>query len=212
VVVHRVTPASGVFVYGPAPVYHDHYVHQGGEVQVQKAHLPDRSVDRADSLAVGVKAGTLVSGTEAGDMYSDLGVGLLGRYRPAEAVGLQLDLAHHAGRSEFDLNSSQRSQTQVAGSVELFAFPWTRVSPYLVGGATWNARSLEEQIGSESATTIIETTDALWGLHGGLGVELAMGDNFALDLEGRYVGWLDRHEGDPPGALQANAALLFHFK
>ncbi len=212
VVYRRVTPAHGVFVFGPPPTHHHHYVHTTGDVQVREAHLPDRAVDRADSLAVGVKAGTLVSGTLGGDTYGDLGLGLLGRYRPAEAVGLQLDLGHHAGRSTFDLNESQRSQTQVAGSVQLFAFPWTRVSPYAVGGVTWNARSLEDQLATGSATTVVETTDALWGLHGGLGVELAMGNNFALDLEGRYVGWLDRQEGDAPGAFQATAGLLFHFK
>lgn len=214
VVYRRVTPVHGVFVYGP-PVRHHHHYHTSSAtstVRVQQAHLPERAVDRDDTLAIGLKAGSLLSGTETGQLYGDLGLGLMGRYRPAESVGLQLDLSHHAGESVFNGSSSVRNQTQVAGSVALFAFPWTRVSPYALGGVTWNARSLHDEYYGVESTTLVGVNDALWGLHGGLGLELALGDSFALDLEGRYVGWLDRGPVDPLGAIQGTAGLTFHFR
>ncbi len=212
VVYNRVTPVHGVFVYGPPVRHHHYYQTTGGSVQVQEAHLPTREVDRDNTLAIGLKAGSLLSGTETGQLYSDFGLGLMGRYRPAEPVGLQLDLSHHAGESVFNGSSSVRNQTQVAGSVALFAFPWSRVSPYALGGVTWNARSLHDEYYGVGSTTLVGVNDALWGLHGGLGLELALGDNFALDLEGRYVGWLDRGPVDPLGAIQGTAGLAYHFR
>ncbi len=179
---------------------------------MQQAHLPERAIDRDDTLAIGLKAGSLVSGTESGLLYSDFGLGLMGRYRPEESVGLQLDVAHHAGETVYNGTSSLRNQTQVAGSVELFAFPWTRVSPYVLGGVTWNARSLSDQYSGASSTTVVGVSGALWGLHGGVGLELALGDNLAFDVEGRYVGWLDGGPTDPLGAIQGTAGLALHFR
>ncbi|MEQ1505756.1 MAG: hypothetical protein ABMB14_26210, partial [Myxococcota bacterium] len=102
-----------------------------------------------------------------------------------------------------------RSQTQVDGSVELFAFPWARVSPYVLGGATWNAASFADPISGVGARTV----DGQVGLHAGLGLELALGRSAALDFEGRYIGWMDeRLPTEAPGAIQATAGLLVHFK
>ncbi len=206
---HTVRPYHGVFVYGPAPVHHHHY-HSGGPAQVKQKHMPERDVDRANSVAVGLKMGSLASGYYDGGAYGDLGVGLAGRYRPAESVGLQVDLTHHAQSWGPD---TERSQTVGAASVQLFAFPWTRVSPYAIGGVTYDARNIQDDIynGGTSATVI--ANDALWGLHGGLGLELAMGKSLALDLEGRYIGYLDKSPTDPslPGALQLTGGLMVHF-
>jgi len=210
VVTYRtVRPYHGVFVYGPAPTHHHHY-HSSGPAQVRTKHMPDRAVDRANSVAVGLKMGSLASGYFDGGVYGDLGVGLAGRYRPAESVGLQMDLTHHAQSWGAD---TERSQTLAAGSVQLFAFPWTRVSPYALGGVTYDARNIQDDIytGDSSATVI--ANDSLWGLHGGLGVELAMGQNLALDFEGRYIGYLDKSPTDPslPGAFQFTGGLMVHF-
>ena len=52
---YYVRPYSGVFVYGPRPVYHSTYYVNGDRpdtsVQVKEKHLPDRKVDRDDSFA-----------------------------------------------------------------------------------------------------------------------------------------------------------------
>ncbi len=202
-----VRPYHGVFVYGPSPSHHHHYG-SSGPAQVRQKHMPERAVERDNSVAVGLKVGSLASGYDHGSIYSDVGVGLAGRYRPAETVGLQLDLTHHAQSWAAD---TERSQTIAAGSVQLFAFPWTRVSPYAIGGVTYDARNIQDDIYEGSATVI--ANDSLWGLHGGLGLEFALGQSLALDLEGRYIGYLDKSPTDPslPGAFQFTGGLMVHF-
>jgi len=204
---HHVRPYHGVFVYGPRPSAHVHYVGAPGPVRVVQEDLPERAVDRNNSFALGIKGGSLISGSDHA-VYGDPGIGAVARYRPDESVGLQFDLSHHWGNipeTEF------RTQTQAAGSLALFAFPWAPVSPYVIGGATWNARNVtHEEFDGESFTSK-ETGYGQWGLHAGLGLELALGKSVAIDLEGRYVGWLSREQGDAPGALQTTAGLLVHF-
>ncbi len=205
----RVTPVHGVFVYGPPPRHHHYY--PARQTQVQRTHLPARQVDRNHSLALGLKGGTFFSGTTDGDLYSDPGLGLMARYRPAEAVGLQLDVSHHAGLTSFAASESQRNQTQASGSVALFAYPWSRVSPYVIGGVTWNGRALQDRYFTEGGTTVDTTEDVLTGLHGGVGLSLGLGQKVALELEGRYIGYLDGSAADPVGALQGTGGLVFHF-
>jgi hypothetical protein len=209
VVYRRVHPYHGVFVYGPRPATHVHY-HDTGNQNVRRVDLPERAVDRNDSLAIGFKGGSMISSTADQRVYGDPGLGLVGRYRPAETVGLELGVQRHAGSLSSDL---ARSNTQATGSVALFAFPWTRVSPYAIGGVTYNAANLGSEVITGDTVSVARTMDAQWGLHGGLGVEFALGDNFALDLEGRYIGWIDeRTPGEAPGAVQATAGVLLHFK
>jgi hypothetical protein len=203
----HVRPYHGVFVYGPRPATHVHYVHETGPVRVVRDDLPVREVDREGSVALGIRGGSLISGSD-GYVVGDPGLGGFLRIRPEESVGLEMAVSHHGGRFP---STETRAQTQVAGSLELFAFPWTRVSPYVLGGATWNARSeIDETWNGESYTTL-ENSYKQWGLHGGLGLELALGKSAAIDLETRAIGWLDREPGDAPLALQATAGLLFHF-
>jgi hypothetical protein len=204
----HVRPYHGVFVYGPRVGTHVHYVAAGpGPVRVERADLPERGVDREGSFALGIKGGSLISGTEH-VVYGDPGIGGVARFRPDEAVGLQLDVSHHWG----NIPTTQiRGQTQVAGSLALFAFPWAPVSPYVLGGATWNDRQLTEEVSEDGHFQTIDTGYSQWGLHAGLGLEFALGKSAALDLEGRYIGWLDREKGDAPGALQPTASLLLHF-
>jgi hypothetical protein len=205
----HVYPYHGVFVYGPRPVTHVHYVRSGsGPVRVEKQHLPKREIDREHTIALGLKGGSMISGTSDGQLYGDPGLGLVGRYRPAESVALEMALGHHASAY-----AGARAQTQLAGSVELFAFPWTRVSPYALAGVTWNGASFADEVWNGNGYDAIRTVDSQWGLHGGLGLELGLGKNFALDFEGRYIGWLDeRSVGEAPGAIQATAGVMFHFK
>jgi hypothetical protein len=204
----HVRPYHGVFVYGPRPTTHVRYVHAGpGPVRVVRDDLPEREVDREGSVALGIRGGSLISGSD-GYLVGDPGVGGFLRVRPEESVGLELALSHHAGRFPAE---ETRAQTQVAGSVELFAFPWTRVSPYLLGGVTWNGRTETDEFVSGNTFTTLETSYAQWGLHGGLGLELALGRSAAIDLEARTIGWLNREHGDAPLALQATGGLLFHF-
>ena len=206
-------PYHGVLVYGPRTVHHTHYVHTtsgGAPPPVQEAHLPKRSVDRDDSFAVGLRMGNFVSGYEQGGAYADLGYGLTARYRPEESVGLEFSIQHFD--QTFD-TLSERSQTQLSGSVQMFAFPWKRVSPYAAVGLSSTSRELNDTMLDRGQEVTISRSDTVMGPHAGLGMEFALGQSIALDFEARYTGYIgmDPLDDTLAGAFSTNAGLLFHF-
>ncbi len=154
--------------------------------------------------------GSLVSGYDEAAGYADLGFGGTMRFRPDEAVGLELAVSHY--NQTFD-GSSERAQTLTSGSVELFAFPWSRISPYAIGGVTWAAGGFDDQVFIDGKTEQISMRRTAFGPHAGLGVEFALGQDVALDLEARYVGFLGHDPQDPTlgGGLTTTAGVLFHF-
>jgi hypothetical protein len=209
VVVHRAPPpvvvhgshARTVVVAEPAPP----------PPPVVRQPRPDPGLDRAGSLALGLGMGSLLGGYAEGGGYGDLGFGASGRYRPAAGLGLQLDLAHH--REAFH-NLSERDQTQVAGSVALFAFPESRVQPYALGGLTWTGRDIHDVVAFNDGTVAeVHTGASTFGPHGGLGLEIAFGPSVALDLEGRLIGSLNHLPDDPtlPAQGVGKVALQIHF-
>lgn len=153
-----------------------------------------------------MKAGTLLTGTGK-QAHSDTGLGLMLRYRPIDALGLQLDVAHHS--SEFWLQGD-RQQTLGSASGALFLSPRAAVSPYLLGGMTLDGRNLSETDLTDGSSAF-ENGTALYGGHGGLGLQLGLGDNAAIDLEGRYIGWMNPTPQDRPTAWVANAGVTFKF-
>jgi opacity protein-like surface antigen len=179
-------------------------------MDVRAEHLPERKVDRDDSVAVGVRSGSYITGYEGGSTYGDFGLGLTVRYRPEEAVGLEAAISHH--NETFD-GGTERAQTVGQGSVMLFANPWGRVQPYVLGGLSANARSIDDGFYQDGVAAGLRTNDLLWGPHAGAGVEFAFGKKAALDLEARYVGWLNAGGDDPTaaGALQTTAGFVVHF-
>ncbi len=206
--VQRVSPAHGVFVYGPAPRHHSHY-HRGARVSVQTAHLPERQVDRDDSFSLGFRGGSYFSGYEGGTGYADAGIGLTARYRPTEFFALEGAVAYH---NDTFGSESERSQWVTQGSAMVFAFPWARVSPYALGGVTWTQADFTDTILVDGEETLVDESGALIGPHIGAGVEIALGKRVALDLEARYAGFLNAYDSAAlPGALQANAGLMFQF-
>jgi len=172
--------------------------------------LPKRSVDRDDSFAVGLRMGNFVSGYEQGGAYADLGYGLTARYRPEESVGLELSLQHFD--QTFDA-LSERSQTQLSGSVQMFAFPWKRVSPFAAVGLSSMSRELNDTMLDRGQEVTIARADTVMGPHAGLGLELALGQSIALDFEARYTGYIgmDPLDDTLAGGFSTNAGLLFHF-
>lgn len=210
--IHHVRPYHGVLVYGPRTVHHTHYVHttDSSPQPVQEAHLPKRSVDRDDSFAVGLRMGNFVSGYDQGGAYADLGYGLTARYRPEESVGLELSLQHFD--QTFD-SLSERAQTQLSGSVQMFAFPWKRVSPFASVGLSSMSRQLNDTMLDRGQEVTIARVDSVMGPHAGLGLELALGQSIALDFEARYTGYIgtDPLDDTLAGGFSTNAGLLFHF-
>jgi opacity protein-like surface antigen len=221
VVHHRPTyrvvrPYHGVFVYGPRPVHHRHYHvthHESAPKEVKQEHLPKRTLDRTDTFAVGLRTGSYFSAYDGANGYADVGLGLTARYRPAESVGLELALSRHADDWE---STAERNHTVTQGSVILFASPWSRISPYALAGVTHTDRSINDEIRQRNTDNLmtVSTNAPQYGLHGGLGVEFALGKNLAVDLEGRYVGYVnDTIPGDPSinGAFTTTAGFLVHF-
>lgn len=203
-------PYHGVFVYGPAPVYHSSYVGTS-EAQVVQEHLPERKIDREGSLAVGLRGGSMIGGYDSAAGFSDLGAGAVARYRPAESVGLEVGLSQFGMKSD----DSMRSHTVGSASVELFAWPWTRVSPYVVGGLSFDARNFDDAYFDESTDSVqtFAQNDMQWGPHAGLGVEFAIGKSLAIDLEARYMPFIGTSADDPtlPGNVQTGINVLAHF-
>ncbi|MBN2800111.1 MAG: outer membrane beta-barrel protein [Deltaproteobacteria bacterium] len=193
--------ASGVFVYGPRPVYHEVYVNSPQQ-QVQEAHLPDRHLNREDTLAVGLRLGTVYGGYDYGYAFGDAGIGLVVRARPVEAFGLEYAVTKYD--QSFD-SYSERVQAMHQASAVLYAFPWAKVSPYVLGGLTYTERSVD--------AAGLASEQGLVGPHVGAGLEFALGDSLALDLDARYVSYLNVAPMDPtvPLALQTSAGLVIHF-
>lgn len=199
--------------YGPRYVYvpHHHrhvYVHNAAPPAQRRVAAP--ALDRSNSLALGLRMGSFVSGQADGPrVYSDPGIGLAARYRPSEGVGLEVAVQHHNQSWSFD---TARSQTLLSGSLELFAFPSSRLSPYVLGGLTYNARDLSNVVVTPTGPKAVTTTAPLAGPHVGAGLELALGDSLALDLEARYISfWAGPAKGIERAALTTTAGLMVHF-
>ena len=195
----------GVFVYGPPVVVVAGGGGGGGGGSQAKA--PKRAVDREGDFSLGVHGGSYLSGFGPGESYGDAGLGLSLRYRPIESLGFEASWTYYdATWSE----SSARIQQPLQISAQLFAFPWTRVSPYVLGGVTMTDRNLDQPLSGDRDLT---TEDTLWGPHAGIGIEFAIGESVSLDFDARFVGYLNKSASDPSaaGAVQGNMGVNFYF-
>ena len=184
----------GVFVYGPHPVI----VHRG-PVTAAPAD-PPRKVSRAGEFSLGVRGGSYMSTYDyPSSAYGDLGLGLAGRYRFSDAFGLELAALHHD--QSWDADTSRVSQP-VSLSAEVFAFPWTRFNPYFLAGITWTTRDYDDTLWvpadiDPGNSVTVQRQDTLFGPHGGLGIEIGVGESWAVNAEWRWVGYLDKAASDP---------------
>ena len=153
-----------------------------------------------------------MSGYAGGGGYGDMGLGLAAEFRPVEAVGLELAWMHH---SETWDDNSERTNDPLQASVNLYAFPWTRVSPYFSAGLTWNGRQISDEYfnGRTLEYQVVDTSDTLFGPHAGVGVEFAIGDSAALNFEAQYIGYIDVDDTDAsaPSATQGTMGMNFYF-
>ncbi len=194
---------AGVFTYNPPPKRHHVQVVEKNPLtgETHRMKMPKREVKRAGSFALGVKGGTLVD-TDVGpnSISGDSGYGLVARYRPIEAFGIEGSWMRHE-----DIDSGALVRDPLSLSGQLFAFPWTRVSPFVSVGATWDGPASRE-FAPENGRRMSP--------HAGLGVELAVGKSIAFDVEARYLSQMQALSDDPladGGAVQATAGLLIHF-
>ena len=205
--------STGVFIYSPPPPTREVVVvehSRTGRTVERDAEPPTRAFDRSGSFAVGLKGGSYLSGYDDGGSYGDMGMGLVARFRPVEAVGFEASWMRHAQSWE---GVSERSNSPFSVSAQLFAFPWARLSPYASAGLTWNRQTLDDTYSNGLQELTVTSQQTRFGPHMGLGLELALGDRAALDLEARYLSDLQHDAEDPvrKGAMQASAGLVFHF-
>ena len=202
----------GVWVYGPAPHHHHHYhsthTTSGSSTVVvdERPELPKRSIDRTDKYFLGVTGGQYLSGYDSGVGFSDAGFGVTLGYRPVETVGLELGYTYFDQTFDGD---TERQTSTLQPSVNLYAFPWKRVNPYVQLGGTMTRRAYDDSWDGGEASVM----GSAYGPHAGLGLEIALGDNLALDAKGTYIGYMNVDGGDPsaPAALQGTVGLDLYF-
>jgi hypothetical protein len=199
--------AYGVFIYGPRPVHHTVYV---ADQPAEVAQPQRRAVDRSQKWAVGLRGGGYLSGYEHGPGFNDFGMGLTGRYRAAESLGFELAWAHHDQTWTEDTN---RWSEPLSASVQLFGLPWTRFNPYVSAGITWTDRSYRDSYTDRYGSHVVSEDHVIFGPHGGLGLELGLGDNASVNVEARMMGYLNIEDDDRalPTALQTQAGVNFYF-
>lgn len=204
---YRPVWSYGVFVYGPPPG--PRVVIVNGEAQPAAESVePKRAVDRTRTFAVGARGGSYLGAYDGGDSYGDFGMGIAARYRAAEALGFEVAWQYH---DQTWSAGSERITQPLSASVELFALPWTRFSPYVLGGVTLTSRNWADDIHNPLGP--VEVKDSLFGPHGGVGLEFAVGQKMSVNMEGRMVGYLNVPENDPtkPWGLQGNLGFNFYF-
>lgn len=191
----------GVFVYGPSDAG------DGGGQSRGQAKGPQREVSRDGEWSIGLRGASYLSGFEDGSTYGDAGLGVALRYRPIESLGFEAAWTYHDAAWS---GAATRIQQPLQVSAELFAFPWSRVSPYVLGGITMTDRNIAEPAVFGKT---FETEQDLWGPHGGLGIEFGLGKSASLNFDARFIGYVNKPTNDPSrtGALQANMGLNFYF-
>ena len=198
----------GVFVYGPNPWHHGR-VRSGHYSGTNVAPLPSRSIDRNNVFSIGVKGGSFASGYDLGGEFSDFGLGVNARFRPVEGLGFEISYSHHD--DTFD-GETERVTTVLSPSVQVFAAPWTRFSPYASLGVTWVDRDYSDTWSDGFDMHHTTSTDSSFGPHVGAGIEVALGQHAAIDFEARAIGFLDAQEdGTIPGAVQGTVGANWYF-
>ena len=195
----------GRFVYGPRP-YHHGRVRRG--YYTESVPMPVRKIDRNQALSMGFTSGGYRSGYSLGGEFEDFGLGINVRYRPVEGLGFEFGYSYHDDTFESD---TERITRMFQPSIQVFLAPWTRISPYATVGVTFAEREYDDlwTDGYDNYQTTIYNQS--FGPHAGLGLEIALGQNVALDFESRLIGYLDTQEGDTlPGAIQSTFGFQWY--
>ena len=201
----------GVWVYGPRPAQHVYYNETTTVQPSERPGLPERKINRSDSFMIGVHGSQMAAGYDGGGSFVDPGVGVSFAYRPVETFSVGLDYSYFNPTMED--SATPRETANIAPNISIHAVPWKRVSPYAEFGMTASRRIYEDQWTQNGEQFETNVTGTAWGPHAGLGLEVAIGKSLALDLSGKYVGYVNVEGDDPssPSALQGNLGLNIYF-
>lgn len=179
---------------------------------------PEPKIERANTFAVGARGGALLSMPAQGSgVASDGGLGLALRYRPLSFLGVEGSFMHFDSDNLLGADAgfaSDRSHNSFSGSVQLFLSPGQVVSPYASVGGTFQTQAVSGAAPDTSLNGVDEAQkDVRRGLHGGLGVEFALGQHVGLGLEARYLTDTVHPDSDPlsQGQVQGLLGLNLYF-
>ncbi len=178
---------------------------------VHKAQ-PKPVVDRAGTVAVGLRGGALGAAADSGGGLVDPGLGLALRVRPLNIFGIEGSYMRYGGLDGATAPTGfagQGTHDSFSASGQLFLSPQQLISPYLSVGGTWQAQQVE--LAADPGGAVRE--DKRRGLHGGLGLEVNLGQHASLGLELRYLHDRDHAAKDPlsQGQVQALGGLNLYF-
>ena len=165
------------------------------------------TVNRAGTVAVGLRGGALGSTLDGGGASLDPGLGLAVRVRPLNMFGVEASYLHHGGGlggAALGVDPQGRTHDSFSASGQLFFTPRQVLSPFVSLGGTWQLQHVESQQPTMVATVPTSTQQRL-GLHGGLGVELNLGQHLGLGLEVRALHDRNHDGSDPLGQMQVQA-------
>lgn len=202
----------GVWVYGPRPVHHVYY-NQTTTVQPEaRPELPDRKVNRNDAFMLGASGSQMLGSYDGGGSWVDPGIGLSFAYRPVETFSIGLDYSYYNPTMDTSVDTP-RETANISPNISVHAVPWKRVSPYAEFGLTASRRIYEDTWTRGGEQMEADVMGTAWGPHAALGLEVAIGKSLALDVSGKYIGYLNVEGDDPsgPSALTASAGLNIYF-
>lgn len=179
----------GVYFFGnppPPPTYGPQYAPEQPPQQPEPAPVV-KDFRHVGEYSVALTAGmhqTEYSGT--GVSVTDPGARVALRYRNAPSLGAELAVGMFGSDLRFDGGGTeQRSDMPLQLSALLYAFPKAPIQPYLVLGATGNMRTYQYLYNDGSFGETY--TEVRGGVHGGLGLELHVGDKMSFTVDTRRV-------------------------
>ena len=152
------------------------------------------------SLSIGARVGGL-AGSDQGNSFQDLGLGLAVRAKPGGPVGLQMSGVHYD--QTFGPRSDRR-HTLLSQSAGLFPGRIGSLQPYALLGVSELIRFVDRDgSGMQSSGKV--------GPQAGVGVDVALTRSIGLDFELDYVHYLwESAAGGPRGIVQTHLGLLIY--
>lgn len=151
------------------------------------APAPVKDFRHVGEYSVSLTAG-MYSTTYAmtGETMADPGVRVALRYRNAPSLGAEVGMGSFGSNMRFDeQGTQQRADIPMQVSALLYAFPQAPIQPYLVLGATGNLRTYEYMV--QPGVFSDSYSEFRAGVHGGLGLELHVGDTVSFSMDARRV-------------------------
>jgi opacity protein-like surface antigen len=180
--------------------------HPRKNMESETMHKSHSSGGFQPSLQVGARVGTLSSKDVEGERSSDLGLGVAAGLRLLPAVGLEVAYLHHDDAWSLENEVGTRGETArtadlLSASVRLYSNPRSPLSPYFVGGVTYEQLAVQQP----GLTLDDNWNGSRTGGHAGLGLELSVGKVLTFDIEGRLIAAPRQDETDPTAPVQAQA-------